>query len=156
MSDSSHRRLALRVLLVVVAVAAIGLATIIVTFTGDRDGEVARLLELLDLEPGRTAAEIWAGTGWLTVEAAQRVGPSGRIFSTEISESRRAEIEQAVVNASLTNVTVVNAGEHDTNLAANCCDAVFMRRVLSPPVERGSHQRKPLRGAQARRRAGDH
>ena len=129
MSEPSHRRLTLRVLLVVVAVAAVGLATVIVTFTGDRDGEVTRLLELLELEPGQTAAEIGAGTGWLTVEAAQRVGPSGHIFSTELSESRRAEIEQAVSNASLANVTVVAAGEHDTNLPDNCCDAIFMRRV---------------------------
>ena len=129
MSNLSRRRLVLRSLLVLGVVVMVGLAAIVVTFTGDRDAEINWLMELLELEEGQTAAEIGAGTGWLTVEAAQRVGPSGHVLSTEISETRRAEIEQAVANASLANVTIVAAGEDDTNLAARCCDAIFMRRV---------------------------
>ena len=34
-----------------------------------------------------------------------------------------------MAEASLTNVTVVPAGEDTSNLAADCCHAVFMRRV---------------------------
>ena len=129
MSTARIQRFAVRAVLLVAILAALGLLAIGIGFTGDADVEVARLIQLLDLEPGTTVAEIGAGSGWLTVEVAEHVGPSGHVFSTELSESRLAEIEEAVADASLSNVTVIAAGEDDTHLAVNCCDAVFMRRV---------------------------
>lgn len=76
-----------------------------------------------------TLAEIGAGSGWLTIDIAERLGPSGRLYSTELGESRLDEIRQAVQKAGLTNVTVIEAGESTTNLPDGCCDAIFMRRV---------------------------
>ena len=125
----SLRRLIFRAVLIVVILVAVGVVAIVVGFAGDSDVEVVRLVQLLDLGPGQTVAEVGAGTGWLTVEVARRVGPSGHVYSTELSESRRTEIQRAVAEASLSNVTVITAGEDATNLTANCCDAVFMRRV---------------------------
>ena len=91
--------------------------------------EVRRLSDALLLRDGMTVAEIGAGTGWLTVEVARRVTASGKVYSTELSPTRRAAITQAVADSGLTNVAVVEAGERNANLAAGCCDAVFMRRV---------------------------
>jgi precorrin-6B methylase 2 len=76
-----------------------------------------------------TVAEIGAGTGWLTVDVAARVGPAGRVYSTDLSPARRDDIRQAVAEAALTNVIVVEAAERGTNLPPECCDAIFMRRV---------------------------
>ena len=83
-----------------------------------------------------TVAEIGAGSGWLTVEVAQRVGPPGRVYATELTAARLDEIRQAAGEAGLRNVTVLEAGARATNLSAACCDAIFMRRVyhhLSDP-----------------------
>lgn len=124
-----YRHFAIRAILLVAVLAALGLLAIGIGFRGDAEVEVARLTEALDLEPGITVAEIGAGDGWLTVEVANQLGAAGHVFSTELSEGRRAAIEQAVVDASLANVTVVAAGEDNANLAADCCDAIFMRRV---------------------------
>ena len=124
-----HRRFIVRAVLLVVILMVAGLVAVVAGFRGDRDVEVTRLVELLELHPGNTVAEIGAGNGWLTVEVAQRVGPSGHVFSTEISDRRRATIEQAVADAALGNVTVIAAGDDDSHLAANCCEGVFMRRV---------------------------
>ena len=91
--------------------------------------EIERLASLLDIQPGDTVADVGAGDGWLSVEVATVVGETGRVFATELSASRRDDIRESVAVAGLDNVTVVEAGEHETNLAPGCCDAIFLRRV---------------------------
>ena len=46
--------------------------------------ECAELAVLLQWHPGDTVADIGAGKGNLSSLAAERVGPSGRVYSTEI------------------------------------------------------------------------
>lgn len=110
-----------------------------------RRTEVAGLTQLLSLHSGMTVAEIGAGRGWLTVAVAERVGPAGRVYSTELNPARLGDIRRAAADAGLANVMVVEAGERETNLPAGCCEAIFMRRVyhhLSDPsaVLAGIHE----------------
>jgi predicted methyltransferase len=91
--------------------------------------EIERLADLLEIQPGDTVADVGAGDGWLSVEFAALVGETGRVFATELSASRRDDIRESVAVAGLDNVTVVEAGEHETNLAPGCCEAIFLRRV---------------------------
>jgi SAM-dependent methyltransferase len=91
--------------------------------------EVDRLAALLDWKSGRTIAEIGAGKGEMTFAAAERVSPSGHVFSTELDSKRLADIQASVVKRKLSNVTVIKAGEADSNLPTECCDAIFMRDV---------------------------
>lgn len=95
-----------------------------------RDGEteVERLAHLLDLQPGDTVADVGAGDGWLSVEVASVVGETGHVFATELSARRRDAIRESVAAAGLQNVSVVEAREHETNLAPRCCEAIFLRR----------------------------
>ena len=95
----------------------------------DPAGEVARLVPLLALEPGATAAEVGAGEGQMAVVLAARLGAAGRLYVTEIDPARRRVIDAAVGKAGLHNVTILEAGERQTHLPAACCDAVYMRRV---------------------------
>ena len=95
----------------------------------DSETEVDRLARLLDIQPGDTVADVGAGDGWLSIEVATVVGEAGQVFATELSPRRRDDIREAVAIAGLGNVTVVEAGEHETNLAPACCNAIFMRRV---------------------------
>jgi len=125
-----------RILIVAGVLLAALMVTALLTATRSRRAEANRLVELLSLREGTTVAEIGAGSGWLTVEVAQRVGPSGRVYSTELTAARLDEIRQAAGEAGLHNVTALEAGERTTNLPAACCDAIFMRRVyhhLSDP-----------------------
>jgi len=91
--------------------------------------EARRLFDLLELKPGMTVAEVGAGRGEMTVEMSKRLGPSGRVYSTELDPVRLADIRNAISREKLTNVTVVEAGTRVSNLPAGCCDAIFMRDV---------------------------
>jgi SAM-dependent methyltransferase len=93
------------------------------------DDDLPRLARGLGIAPGMTVAEIGAGKGAWTVEIARFVGPTGRVYSTELSPQRLDQVRAAVADAGLRNVVVVQAAAGATNLPARCCDAIFMRTV---------------------------
>ena len=91
--------------------------------------EVTRLIELLEIKPGTTVAEIGAGKGRMTVRLAEYVGPSGHVYATELEGPILEELRNNVASAGFANITVVDGEEADTNLPAACCDAIFMSKV---------------------------
>lgn len=99
--------------------------------------DAARLVALLELEPGDAVGEIGAGDGDLTLEVARTLGPRSRVFTTEL-KSELPALRRAVAVAP--NVVVVEALPDTTNLPEACCEAVYMRRVFH-------HFRRPERNA---------
>jgi ubiquinone/menaquinone biosynthesis C-methylase UbiE len=95
-----------------------------------RSGEADRLAAALGVHAGSTVAEIGAGTGWLSVAMAERVGSDGRVYATEIAGDKRAQIAERARTGGLANIEVREARERDPALPPGCCDAVFMRNVL--------------------------
>jgi SAM-dependent methyltransferase len=91
--------------------------------------EMLRLRQVLALKPGLAVADVGAGRGAVTVALAAEVGPSGRVFSTEIDPEALEQLRAAVAAAAIDTVTVVHAQAHDTGLPTGCCDAVLLRRV---------------------------
>jgi predicted methyltransferase len=118
-----------RKLLVTDVIALLVAAASVPVFTQNNPRDAQRLIAEMAVAPGMTVGEIGAGSGELTVLMAQHVGPAGKVLSTEISDQRLAEIRKAVDAASLRNVEVLQAAAESTNLAAGCCDAIFMRNV---------------------------
>lgn len=92
-------------------------------------GEQGRLAALLEAAPGKTFAEIGAGTGALSIGLAQRLQPRGTLYSTELNPERRRQIRERAHRERTSNVVVVEAGETSTGLPDACCDAIFMRNV---------------------------
>jgi ubiquinone/menaquinone biosynthesis C-methylase UbiE len=102
------------------------------------DSEIDRLIQVLDLKPGVTVADVGAGSGELSISVAKRVAPNGTVYSTEIDPKKLDKIRQAVQKAGLHNVVVIAGANDDTRLPPNCCDAIFLRRVyhhLTEPVD---------------------
>lgn len=93
------------------------------------DAEVNRLISVLGLRPGKTVADIGAGSGRMAVRMAQRLGPSSRVYATEIGAAKLQDIRDAATAAGVANITVLEAGEHATRLPDACCDAIYMRHV---------------------------
>lgn len=91
--------------------------------------EVPRLVELLELKPGVTVADVGAGFGAWTARLSTVAGPGGRVYATEVGAAQLAALREMVQRERLTNVTVVEASEDAANLPAACCDAILIRDV---------------------------
>jgi len=91
--------------------------------------DAAKLIEVLEIRPGATVADIGAGSGPLVMPLSRHVGSSGRVYATDVNADRISELKKLVASASLDNVTVLEGGAAQTNLPENCCDAIYMRLV---------------------------
>lgn len=91
--------------------------------------EPQRLFRALALEPGAAVAEIGAGDGEIAAKIAAMLGPSGRLFATEMEEAKRQRIVERAKSAGLGNVEVIEAKEKETNLPESCCQAIYLRTV---------------------------
>jgi ubiquinone/menaquinone biosynthesis C-methylase UbiE len=104
-------------------------ASVVAAQKQDDVADTTRLIEVLAISTGDAVADIGAGDGVLTVPMARHVGPSGRVYSTDINPQRLIEIRAAVAQAQLQNVVVVEGGSTRANIPTACCDAIFMRHV---------------------------
>lgn len=130
------------------------------------------LLARLDPQPGETVLELAAGTGDVGYEAAKRLGPGGRLITTDFSPTmvdharRRAE-ELGVENAEIRVVDAERIDLGDGSVDGVLCRFGYMlmgdagaalretRRVLRPGGRLafavwGSPERNPWAGAIAR------
>lgn len=89
--------------------------------------EVPQLVDLLELKPGMTVADVGAGFGAWTMRLSRFVGPSGRVYATDIGAAQLAALRESMTREKLTNVTVVEGSPNATNLPALCCDALVIR-----------------------------
>ncbi len=110
--------------------------------------DAERLVAALALDTGRTVADIGAGSGQLTIALGRAVGPSGRVYATELDEDRLDTIRAAAETAGLRNVTVLEAHPARTNLPEGCCDALVLRLVyhhIGDPAAMNASLRQSLR-----------
>jgi ubiquinone/menaquinone biosynthesis C-methylase UbiE len=91
--------------------------------------EVSRLVELLELRSDSVVADVGAGSGEVSVEMAKQLGPTSRVFATDINAQRIADIKQAATKAALTNLVALEGAPASTNLTEACGDALFVRYV---------------------------
>jgi len=89
--------------------------------------EVPKLVEILELKPGMMVADVGAGFGAWTMRFSRVVGPTGRVFATEIGAPQLAALRGAAQREGLANVTVLEGTSGSTNLPALCCDAILIR-----------------------------
>jgi ubiquinone/menaquinone biosynthesis C-methylase UbiE len=120
------------------ALALLFAAAFAIQLNADAANEIARLAALMEWKQGTVVADIGAGDGSYSFAAAARVGPSGKVFATEIDQAKLKELNTEIKKRNLQNVTSLESAETNTNLPAACCDAIFLRRVyhhLTKPAE---------------------
>lgn len=93
-------------------------------------GEAGRLALVIGASPGAHVAEIGAGRGAIAREMARAVGPEGRLYVTEMSADRQAQLAAMARDEGLAHVMALEARADATNLPSSCCAAVYMRNVL--------------------------
>jgi predicted methyltransferase len=89
--------------------------------------EVPQLVQLLELKPGMTVGDVGAGFGAWTMRFSKWIGPSGRVYASDIGAPQLAALRESVKREQLANVTVVEGAVSSTNLPAQCCDAILVR-----------------------------
>jgi len=93
------------------------------------EADVPRLVEVLELKPGMAVADVGAGFGAMTMVLARRLGPSSRVYATDIASVQLSVLRDMAAREHLDNVTVAEGSDRSTNLPDACCDAIFMRDV---------------------------
>jgi ubiquinone/menaquinone biosynthesis C-methylase UbiE len=130
-----------------VALVLSGMPYLPVVHGSDAD-EIEQLVDWLEIEPGMRVADLGAGDGHFALALAERVGPAGHVYATEICQECLEEMRVTVAQQDLQNVTVLEGAESRTNLPAACCDAVFSRNVyhhLTVPDDINADIRQALR-----------
>jgi ubiquinone/menaquinone biosynthesis C-methylase UbiE len=101
--------------------------------------EVIRALALAE---GAAVADVGAGSGYFAVRLARAVGPTGRVYATDVQPEMIRALEKRVREEGLDNVRVVQAGFDDPALPAACCDLLFLANVYKELSERGAYLRR--------------
>ena len=78
-----------------IAMAALGELPAAACAQDEFASDAARLAAALKLHAGQTVADIGAGRGQLTLELARVVGPSGRVYATELDADRLRDLRKA-------------------------------------------------------------
>lgn len=106
--------------------------------SGNAADQIKRLAALMEWKQGTVVADIGAGDGSYSFAAVEHVGPTGKVYATEIDTKKLEELRADVAKRKLQNMIVIESKATDTNLPTACCDAIFLRRVyhhLTKPVE---------------------
>jgi tRNA G46 methylase TrmB len=73
----------------------------------DKKLQIDRVMDLLGITAGKRVADIGAGSGWFTVQAARRVGPPGAVIAEDINPQAIEHIGKRAVKENLPNVRTV-------------------------------------------------
>ncbi len=94
----------------------------------EREAEEApsKALAALELKPGMVVADIGAGSGYYTSRMAKLVGPTGRVFATDIQPGMLEILNRRVQSEGLANVTPVLGAMDDPKLAPASIDLAIM------------------------------
>ncbi|MDR6851880.1 ubiquinone/menaquinone biosynthesis C-methylase UbiE [Sphingomonas sp. BE123] len=92
----------------------------------DRLNEADTVMDLAEIRPGTTVADIGAGEGYYTVRLSARVGPKGRVLAEDIVPEVRDALAQRVARERLDNVSVRLGEADDPKLPDNSFDRILM------------------------------
>jgi SAM-dependent methyltransferase len=97
----------------------------------DRDQKLQpnRVMDLLHITPGKSVADIGAGSGWFTVRAARRVGGKGTVFAEDINPKAIAFIQDRAHTENLSNIRTVLGTPDEAKLPPHIVDAVILLKV---------------------------
>jgi len=91
--------------------------------------QINRVMDLLAIKPGRSVADIGAGSGWFTVRAARRLVSSGTVYAVDINPKAIQYIEQRAKKEQLYNIKTILSTPDDPQLPSDSVDAVLLLKT---------------------------
>jgi SAM-dependent methyltransferase len=117
---------------------------------GEREDEEAPdiALNVLKIPKGASVADIGAGSGYITVRLAARVGPTGRVYANDVQPQMLNILARRLDMSKITNVTLIEGTIDDPKLPPASVDLALMVDVyheLSQPQAILRHLRESLK-----------
>lgn len=91
--------------------------------------QINRVMDLLGITPGKSVADIGAGSGWFTVRAAKRVGEAGLVYAVDINSEATRYISDRAEKEHLSNVKTILSKPDDPLLPAAAVDSVLLLKT---------------------------
>ena len=110
--------------------------------------EIDRVMDLLHIVPGKSVADIGAGSGWFTVRAARRVTATGAVAAEDISPDAVKYIDDRAKKEGLGNIKTVLGTPDDPKLAADSVDTALLLKMyheIANPIFFMQHLRASLK-----------
>lgn len=91
--------------------------------------QIDRVMDLLGITQGKNVVDLGAGSGWFTVRAARRVGPTGVVIAEDINPLAIEAIGKRTQKENLSNVRTVLGSPDDPRVPSGSADAVLMLKM---------------------------
>src|SRR5580692_10564848 len=91
--------------------------------------QINRVMGILEIAPGKTVADIGAGSGWFTVRAARRVTSSGTVYAVDINPEAIHYIDQRAKKEQLQNIKTILSKPDDPQVPPVSIDAVLLLKT---------------------------
>lgn len=122
------------------AVLLTGLVISISTFAWSQEQprDAQALLEAMEIDEGDWVADVGSGEGEYTLQMAEVVGDSGRAFAVDIDEDDLEELNEAIKDRDVENVTTISSVNDNPMLPRRSFDAVLIRNAYHEFTEHES------------------
>ena len=110
--------------------------------------QIDRVMDLLAIAPGKSVADIGAGSGWFSVRAASRVGSGGVVYAVDINPEAIQYIERRMRQESVPNIKTILSKADDPLLPPASVDAVLLLKTyheVADPVTLLEHLHQALK-----------
>lgn len=97
-----------------------------------------KIMDTLGIQEGMAVGEVGAGGGRVAVRVAKRVGPSGKVYANDITESALEYMRQRIRRDIITNMEVIEGTLTDPRFPKKTLDVVYLTntyRHLDNPLE---------------------
>jgi SAM-dependent methyltransferase len=102
------------------------------------------IMRALALRPGERVADIGAGTGYFTFQAADAVGPSGRVLALDIAPEMLEYLDLRVKARKAANVTLRRVASDDPQLEPGSVDTILMIDAIHYVKDRVAYAKRLL------------
>lgn len=85
-----------------------------------------RALDLIGIAPGMVVADVGAGSGYMTLRLARRVGPTGKVYANDVQPAMLQVLQAHVREEKLSNVVVVLGAETEARLPEDAIDLALL------------------------------